>query len=198
MIFIFFLGAFFNRIRGGWLFDLAQKYPTLCKIIIALGLMEKDEIRFVKDLNAIVYGIVFASVVGNYWLALVFYASMRAAFSFGWGGYIDGMINCRIDHGKTDVRILDALLSHKHPVFTCWLALSLRGLMASIILSIPFYFFTAGWIAIAYTGLLMGTIYLLACEICERVTFRGNGWQWGEVVFGGYLWATIYLLAGEF
>lgn len=191
---VFILGAFFNRIRGGWLFDLAQTSYLLRKIIIHLNLMEETEIKYVKDLNAIVYGLVFGALTNIYW-SPIFYLSMRAAFSFGWGGYISAMIDRKIDFNRSDVVILDKLfLKKNHPVLSGFIALSFRGLIASIILSIPFYFFTAGWVYISLLGFAMGTIYLLACEICERVTFRGNGWQWGEVVFGGYLWSTIYLL----
>lgn len=211
LILIFSLGGIFNRIRGGWLTDIIKKnHPHILIFLKELEFWDEveNELKGVKDLNALIYSLVFTSLFFNYddeWKLFVFfmalfYGSMRGGFSWGWGGYIDGMINRKIDRHRTDVKLLDTLLSDKFPVFTCWLALSLRGLMASCVLYVPFliasYFIelSPSFYYIPLIGLAMGTVYLLACEVCQRVTFRGNGWQWGEVIFGGYLWSTIYLL----
>ena len=204
ILIIFTLGAIFNRIRGGCLTDLAIKYDWLSNIIFDLKLWDnkENEVKFVKDLNAIVYGITLTLGLNlPYYFVILNYLAMRLAFSFGWGGYIDGMISKKIDHNRKDVKILDKWFrSNRNPVASSFMALSLRGFMATTILALPFglaYYLglvSADYRYIPFVGLLMGSIYLLAMALCEDLTSRGNGWQWGEVVFGGYLWAIIYLI----
>jgi hypothetical protein len=45
-------------------------------------------------------------------------------------------------------------------------------------------------------GLLMGSAYLLAMEICQRIPgmVRGNGWQIGEYFWGFILWGSLAYL----
>lgn len=45
-------------------------------------------------------------------------------------------------------------------------------------------------------GLLMGSAYLLAMEICQRIPgmVRGNGWQVGEYFWGFILWGSLAYL----
>lgn len=202
-IFIFIIGGVCNRIRGGWLTDVIEKkLPSIIPILKKLSLWDKKKggLNGVKDFNAIIFGILFG-ILTKLWLAPAYYLFMRFGLAQGWGGYIDAMISKRIDHSRDDVTILDKWFrGDDEPVLSGWAALSLRGLMATIIISLPFlvyYHFTKNNLIlfIPLLGLAMGSIYLAACEVCERITFRGNGWQWGEVIFGGYLWATIYLMA---
>lgn len=181
---IFVIGAIFNRIRGGWLSDIFGR-----------------SIPYVKDINAIAFSLVFG-YLSEFIMVVAYYAFTRLAFAQGWGGYIGAIIDRKIHHDRDDVTLLDKWFrSDDFPVLSGWAALSVRGLMLTTIISIPFISFHLFMTELATSvyyipllGLAMGTIYLLSCQVCELITFRGNGWQWGEVIFGGYLWATIYLL----
>lgn len=202
MLFIAIIGAISNRVRGGWLTDIIEtRFPLLIPKLKKIGLWDKKKDGFngAKDLNAIIFGLLFGALT-KIWLAPLYYGFMRLSFAFGWGGYIGAIIDRRIHHDRDDVLLLDKWFrGDSVPVLSGWAALSCRGFMLTAILSLPFYiwFLLGGSHNVVYlplVGLAMGTIYLVCCEVCQRITIRGHGWQWGEIIFGGYLWAAIYLL----
>lgn len=128
---------------------------------------------------------------------------MMCGRSFGWGGYIAGMIDKKIDHNRRDVKFIDYLFlkGDNNPVLRCWAALSVRGLMWSFCLCSGFYAIKLlGFelsdriIFILPSGLLMGSAYFLAITICDKLTFRGNGWQYGELLWGAILWGSCFYL----
>lgn len=201
---ILLLGAIFNRIRGGWLTDLVNKTTTIKKILIKLKIYREGEVQHVRDLNAVTFSLVYCYYFSiNYHYSFIFYLSMRLAASFGWGGYISAMIERKIDHDRDDVKLLDKWFrSDRRPVASSWAALSLRGVMWSTSIYLAFlifeqlgYSFNDSFHYIPLVGIAMGSIYLLSCEIMQRITIRGNGWQLGEVLFGAYIWYAPYLLA---
>ena len=114
---------------------------------------------------------------------------------FGWGSYIGGLIDKKIQP-RGDSKILDYLFLRKttHPILRNALALNLRGLLWSSCLAIGFYISQAkiSYIVI-FSGLMMGFIYTLSCSIGEKIRSRGDGWHVGEFLFGTYLWFICYL-----
>jgi len=202
MIFII-LGAIFNRIRGGWLTDLVDKTTATKKILIKLKIYRKNEVQHVRDLNATIFAITYCLYFNiDIKYIIIFYLSMRLAASFGWGGYIEGMISKEIQHNRNDVGLLDKWFrSDRHPVASSCAALSFRGVMWSTSIYLAFlsltyfgYEFNPSYHYIPLLGFAMGSIYLASCEIMQRITIRGNGWQLGEVLFGAYIWFTPCLL----
>ena len=199
IILISLIGALTNRIRGGWLTDIARKKNWISS---------QEEIPYVKDFNDFVYALVFSCLIDfRYdWTALggflILFGSMRLGRSMGWGGYISAMIDKEIDHNRDDILLLDKWFrGNDEPILSGWAALSLRGFIWSTCLYLGFlgvkyfgYELSPNFYHIPFIGLSMGTCYLLAIEICNKITFRGNGWQWGEIIFGGVLWGSIALL----
>lgn len=201
---ILLLGAVFNRIRGGWLTDLVNRTTTLKKILIKLKIYRKDEVQHVKDLAALVFSFTYCYYFDiSYYYSFVFYLAMKLGASFGWGGYISAMIERKIDHNRDDVKLLDKWFrSDRFPVLSGWAGLSLRGVMWSTSIYLAFlifnyfgYKFNDSFHYIPLAGLAMGSIYLASCEIMQRISFRGYGWQLGEFLFGAYIWYVPYLLA---
>lgn len=199
IILISLLGAFVNRIRGGWATDIARKYKWIGS---------KEEIPNVKAFNDIVYALVFSLVVGlklqysDLAVLLILFLSMWAGRSMGWGGYISAMIDKEIDHNRDDVLLLDKWFRGKdEPVLSGWAALSLRGFMWTLCLYLGFlgidylgYELSSSFYYTSLLGLSMGTCYLVCILIAEKLTFRGNGWQWGELLFGAILWGGLACL----
>lgn len=192
----FIIGAITNRIRGGWATDIARKKEWIST---------KEEIPFVKDFNDFIYASLFSCLIAlnRDWTCFAVFAllfsSMRLGRSMGWGGYISAMIDQKIDHRRDDVLLLDKWFrGNDEPVLSGWAALSLRGLIWSTCLYLGFlgikylgYDLNNNFHYIPLIGLSMGTCYLIAILVCERLTFRGNGWQWGELLFGGVLWQSV-------
>lgn len=202
-MFLIILGSIFNRIRGGWLTDLVDKTTTLKKILIKLKIYREKEVQHVRDLNATAFALTYCYCFNvEYRYMIIFYLSMRLAASFGWGGYIEGMISKKIQHNRDDVSLLDKWFrSDRHPVASSWAALSFRGMMWSTSIYLAFaildyfgYEFGDSYHYIPLLGFAMGSIYLASCEIMQRITQRGNGWQLGEVLFGAYIWFIPTLL----
>ena len=162
-------GGFINRIRGGW-FDIG---------------------KFKKPINHILFGIIFGH---SLFQMIVLGCSMWLGICFGWGSYIDGLINKKVQP-RGDSKILDYLFLRgtNYPVLRNALALNLRGLLWSSCLAIGFYLSqNKTCYIIVFSGLMMGFIYTLSCQIGEKLLFRGNGWQIGEFLFGTYLWLICY------
>lgn len=199
IILISLLGALINRIRGGWATDIARKYKWIGS---------KEEVPNVKAFNDIVYALIFSWVIGlklqysDLAVLLILFLSMWAGRSMGWGGYISAMIDKKIDHHRDDILLLDKWFrGNDEPILSGWAALSLRGFIWSTCLYFGFlgvkyfgYELSPNFYHIPLVGLSMGTCYLLSILICEKLTFRGNGWQWGEIIFGGVLWGSVALL----
>ena len=193
------LGALVNRIRGGWATDFARSKNWIS---------EKDKIPKVKLLNDIIYSTAFAVLLdfrdswNDLFCVLILFGSMALGRAMGWGGYISAMIDKEIDHNRDDVKILDKWFrGNDEPILSGWAALSIRGFMWSSCIYL-------GFLAISFlghdlpnsfhyiplVGLFMGSSYLLAITVCDKLSFRGNGWQYGEMLFGGVLWGLIYYL----
>jgi hypothetical protein len=195
-ILLFLLGGIVNRIRGGWLYDILHKYNInyLCP--------------YVKQFNDFVFAITFSYLLGNHLNNkgliefAILYVSMWSGRSLGWGIYINGMIEKRVIK-EEEIKIIDKIFLSKsnYPVLRNCLALSARGLiwtncflMGFVSLDCIFYFKTG--LLLQILGLLMGPIYLLSMEICQRIPgfIRGNGWQLGEFFWGSVLWTATYLI----
>lgn len=207
------IGGISNRIRGGWLTDIVRKMPKTKGILESIGLFgyrksSGGEVYYVKDFNALLFTSIMASKinVGQNWLGIaafaIIYSFMKLGASMGWGGYISAMIDEKIDHNRDDVKLLDKWFrGNDEAVLSGWAALSLRGFVWTNSLYLGFmcvkylgYSINNNFYYMPLLGLAMGTIYLLSVEICERVTFRGNGWQWGEIAFGAYYFGGIYCI----
>lgn len=163
-------GGFINRIRGGW-FDLGA---------------------FNKPINHILFGLTFGHSIFQ---VIILACSMWLGTCFGWGSYIGGLINKKVEP-RGDSKILDYLFlrSTNHPILRNALALNFRGLLWSFCLSVGFYLsYNKIFCGIAFSGLLMGFIYAMSCQIGEKLSFRGAGWQVGEFLFGTYLWFICYI-----
>lgn len=208
----FLVGAIMNHVRGGLLTKIVANRVAKKRNISytdAVTIVEPFFKTFSKNINAIAYGAFFSYLVGidflsKDWLVsmVIFYGSMRLGASMGWGGYISAMIDEKISHDRDDVLLLDKWFrGDDEPVLSGWAALSLRGFIWSNCLYLGFfviqylgYELSCSFHYIPFIGLSMGTCYLLAILICEKITFRGNGWQYGELLFGGVLWNLIAYL----
>lgn len=193
---IFILGALINRIRGGWLTDIARKYKWI---------KPEEEIHNVKAFNDIVYALVFSWIIGlklqysDLAVLLILFLSMWTGRSMGWGGYISAIIDKKIDHNRDDILLLDKWFrGNDEPVLSGWAALSLRGFIWSTCLYLGFlgikhlgYELSSSFYYTPLIGLSMGTCYLAMTLLAEKLTFRGNGWQWGELLFGAILWGGV-------
>jgi hypothetical protein len=194
LILITLLGAVMNRIRGGWLADFIYPYPERIKLLERFKLMKEGEMVGVKMLNAAVFGIVFGLLTNPY-LIPIHALVLRLAFAPGWGGYIGAILDRKIYKDRRDILILDKWFrGEKFPVFNGWAALSLRGLMLTAVLAVPFIFYTKFWFLMGLVGLTMGSCYLIPAIICEHFGNRQSGWQWGEIFFGAVLWGSYYYL----
>lgn len=213
-ILIALFGALMNHIRGGLLAVLRIKYvavrdkisyweanPKVSRIFNTIG----------KQGNHILFSVVFTASlhIQDWRLALlsllVLYIGMFGGAAPGWGTYINGMINREI-RDEEEISFIDKLVltgKADHPVLRNTIALSLRGVMWTACLAVAFFILSLFDIASPYlifgilpVGLLMGPTYLLAMEICQRITTRGNGWQIGEYFWGFVLWGCIAILIG--
>lgn len=212
IILVSLIGAIVNHIRGGLLTKIVANYVSKKKKITyeeAVKEIEPFFKSFSKNLNAIVYAILFTYLVSvpffskDFFISLViFYGSMRLGASMGWGGYILSMINKKVPHDRDDILLLDKWFrGNDEPILSGWAALSLRGFIWATCLYLGFlgikylgYSLSPNFYYIPFVGLSMGTCYLLAIEICNKITFRGNGWQWGEIIFGAFLWGGVSCL----
>ena len=183
-------------------------YEAVDAIVIA----ERFWKPFGKHLHVIVFALTFAFVVpvilNPTWVtAAVLYASMLAGQSVGWGQYINGMINKK-STGIKEIAIIDWLILdtfHDRPIFANTLALSIRGLIWSMCITVGFAIIIISTMSdprnlswIPSSGLMMGPLYLLAMELCQRMKgfSRGNGWQFGEYFTGFFFWGTWAFLMG--
>ena len=197
------IGATVNRIRGGGLTDIVRTKPKLKAFLEKIKLFgykkeKKGTVYYVKDFNDLVFAYCFTFWMPLAWESLACFlligAGMRGGRSFGWGGYIESIVDEKINHDRDDILFLDKWFrGNDEAVLSGWAALSIRGLIWSALTYLGFYlasFF--GYPAInpyaALIGLSMGTVYLFTVEVCERLTFRGNGWQYGELLFGSVFW----------
>ena len=187
------IGAISNRMRGGGLHDVVSANPNLIKLCSKLRLWKNGSLLYVKDLNALIFGCWFGYLTTFGFIPL-YYLAMRISFAPGWGGYIGAMVDRKTYHDRKDVLLLDKWFrSNTYPVLSGYLALTLRGLMTTCILALPFIPYTPHWILLMLIGASMGSIYLLCIEVCGRITNRMNGWQWGEYVYGAFLWGAYHV-----
>jgi hypothetical protein len=187
------IGAIINRIRGGEATDLLRNSGIIAK---------NKSVPFVKDFNDVVFGSLFTLAfthslsLQTLGIFVILFSAMRAGRSFGWGSYIGGIIDRKVSD-RVDVEFISQflLLKKDHPVLRETAALSVRGLMWSFFLFVGFcmvgemtYCAYLSFFWILPLGLLMGPCYLLTCTVCEKFTFRGNGWQYGELLWGAVIW----------
>lgn len=189
-----YVGAVLNRVRGGGLHHTVEKYKSLKAFCKKYNLLAEDgSIKFVKDIHALAFAILFGYLTNMYYVVLYF-AAMRLNFGPGWGGYIGAMVDKAITHNRRDVLILDKWFrSDRHPVFSGWAALTLRGLMGTAILALPFWFFSNHILVLVLCGLSMGTVYLISIELAGKLAKdRCKGWHYGEYFYGALLWGCTY------
>lgn len=198
------IGALMNRIRGGMLNDWLGNTgiwalisgKTLNDIVFAawftflfgitsLG-FENNEPIYEVNFSLTAFSILF----GAMWLGRL----------PGWGTYIGGMIDKMVKPEKEIEQIDELVLSKtNYPVLRNTVALSLRGLMWSIMLAVGFFMAKVfafpqinmvSVVQFSLCGLLMGPTYLITMEFIEKVLKknRGLGWSWGEHVWGFVLW----------
>ena len=170
MIIIAAIGAIVNRIRGGWATDIAH----------ARGWLDKSKkIPFVKPFNALVWATTWCFYLGFTWYAfLILFLSMWAGGAIGWGGYIESMINKKINHDRDDLLLLDKWFrGNDEAVLSGWAATSLRGAIWSTSLYLGFlsltflsYYLPPSFHYIPLVGLLMGSVYLISMKICEWIS----------------------------
>jgi hypothetical protein len=209
------LGALINKIRGGLIADLYYKYLIKdgYEPVAAIVISEDFWKPSAKHFNCFMFAIVFTPFFGLINIAqslfcfALLYAGMLGGSSWGWGAYINAMIDGKVDFDRTDAPIADNVFFYliKKPVLAGWAALSVRGFMWTICISSSLVILesigintpSAGFL-IAPVGLLMGSCYLISMEICQRIPFmiRGNGWQIGEYVFGAVLWGSLAYFLG--
>lgn len=161
----------------------------------------KRVVWFLDHCGRISHDIIFALVFAfSWWSIPVLAGAMAAGRSFGWGRYIGGIINRRIDlDEEPELAWLDKILLNKtdHPVTRCTVALSVRGLVWSLFLALGFYIASAdiSYFILTPIGLTMGIVYLTMVEICGKIANRRDqGWVFGEIVFGAVLWGSISYL----
>lgn len=174
MILIFLiLGAFFNRIRGGWLFTSNGGAVN----VLAFGLT---------------VGIILQSVMAGVAAA----AGMWIGQAPGWGRYI-GALGGWEDKELTEFLPVDAMIEWAKYSKRLWgyLGLSLRGAVWGIAVgvAVAFWIPSAGILA-PFVGLLMAPCYLATIEAARWLKVKnpaGTGWEWGEYLFGAVFWAFI-------
>lgn len=201
------LGALMNKIRGGLLTNLYASYLMRkdYEWEDAIEKAEKFLKPFSKQLHAIVFAFTFiylvpTTLIIDWYDVVILYSAMFAGQSFGWGQYIEGMINKKMPT-EPEIKIIDlvTIRNIKDPVLACCAALSLRGALWSFCVLVGLA--TVIMIdlddpkninLIFPTGFLMGPLYLLAMELCERLKgfTRGNGWQFGEYFTGFFFWGS--------
>lgn len=206
------IGALANHIRGGLLTVLRMEY-LMKRYGYTWGQVSEMVGNTLKTLgkqgNHILFALLYTTqlYVSPWYLvglsSVLLYAGMYGGASMGWGTYINGMISREIRDEK-EITVIDSLVlkgKTDHPVLRNTVALSLRGLLWTICLSVAFSLvsiFTKVSALLIFgilpVGLLMGPTYLLAMEICQRITFRGNGWQVGEYFWGFVLWGSVAIL----
>lgn len=196
LIIISFVGAVLNRVRGGGLHHTIERYVRFKILCLRLNLLAKDgSFKFVKDIHALCYGLLFGYLT-SYSLIVVYFAAMRLNFGPGWGGYIGAMIDRAISHNRRDIMFLDKWFrSDRFPRLSGFLALTIRGLLGTIILAIPFFILTPKYFILALSGLLMGLVYLISIELSGFFfKDRTKGWHYGEYFYGALLWGLSYYI----
>jgi len=198
------IGSVINRVRGGGLTNLSWDMNW------TNDKKESPTKSIGKHLNDLVFAGIFSYLITfafnkeYIWSFIILFFAMWIGRSFGWGTYINGIIERKV-LPEEEIKWIDKLLlsNTNYPLLRNTAALSLRGLIWTSCLTagfaiinlfnpIPFSIFV-----LPLVGLLMGTTYFLTMEICERhdKKYRGNGWSLGEWFWGFILWgACAYLL----
>ena len=187
------IGAITNRIRGG----------ALTNLLWRLRLVRNGDESFIKpfskNLNDFIFAAIFSFILDidldwhGAWCFASLFTGMRLGRSFGWGVYIDDMVNKKVSQ-RSEIFFIDYLFLRRidHPLLRNAAALSTRGLMWTLSLAISFYPFCENALWIILIGLFMSPCYLLAMDICEFFdsSKRGSGWALGEVIWGFALWGS--------
>lgn len=208
------LGALMNKIRGGLLAALYAKRLVRLYHLPFVEAEQRAENKFKffgKHIHHLVFALVFTLIISPVTTSqridcfLLLSVAMLAGSCMGWGNYINAMIDGTVDKNRKDAIIADGIffaLSDR-PVLAGFFALSFRGLMWTSLLIISLFMIALFLIPISGksflifpVGLLMGSAYLLAMEICQRIPgmVRGNGWQIGEYFWGFILWGSLAYL----
>lgn len=143
-----------------------------------------------KIANDIIYGFVIFFLTFSYPIALISIPAMSAGRSFGWGDYIGALFGYRKTKLK-EVVFIDFLIKPLINFSIVWgfIGLSLRGLVWSLFLALPLYFYIGSNAQfLALVGLSMGVTYKL-CRML--VNDDSKAWALGERVFGSILWGTV-------
>jgi hypothetical protein len=203
------LGAFFNRVRGGGLerFLVEKGWRTFIggKMIHDIVFAAWFTILVGMGYEGFVDGFASYSIDFDLGAALILFGAMWLGRAPGWGVYVGGMIRKHVT-GEKEIEQIDRLVLSEtdHPVLRNAIALSLRGLMWTVSLSVGFLLLKLMWystipvdgiILLSLSGALMGATYFIGIEFVERVLkrFRDEGWAFSEYLWGGLLWAIITL-----
>lgn len=197
------IGMVANRVRGGALTNLSWDMNWINE-----G-KESPTKTIGKHLNDLVFGGLFAYLCtysfNTKFLAAfsVLTISMWVGRSFGWGTYINGIIERKVLL-EEEIKWIDKLVLNKtnYPLLRNTAALSLRGLIWTTCLTAGFAIINLfnpisfKIFALPFVGLLMGSVYFLTMEICGRHNkkVRGQGWSLGELFWGFILWGACALL----
>ena len=133
------LGAFFNRVRGGWLLP-----------------------KYNRTVNAIAFGITFfTDCIVNSVLMMI---AMFTGMSLGWGRYI-GALGGWETRELSEVKFIDWFISPLKKRARIWgfAGLTLRGLLVGLPIA-----FIDNNICPLIAGLLMGICYLIPISIVGR------------------------------
>jgi len=208
------LGALMNKIRGGFLAALYAKRLVRLYHLPFVEAEQRAESKFKffgKHIHHLVFALVFTLIISpvttpqKVGCFLLLSVGMLAGSCMGWGNYINAMIDGTIDKNRKDSIIADGIFFGlcDWPVLAGFIALSFRGLMWTSLLIISLFVIALSDILISSEsflifpiGFLMGSAYLLAMEICQRIPgmVRGNGWQVGEYFWGFILWGSLAYL----
>lgn len=223
LVLIFFLGAIFNRIRGGGLTVLIRPTVKLKAFLTKIKLWHyKDTLLGSLTGNKVLCDIVFALTIGlychfNFWGMLFLVIGHIAGSRKGWGDYMYAIEHRKVPEKPNEIYLIDRLIldGETDAVFRGTWALNIRGIVWSFCLGMSLIAcdLAGNSVSIAsslvfFVGIPMGFIYSKTFDYCEakprnwmvklKLTksahSRSNGWGLGEMIFGGYFWAVIAFL----
>ncbi len=165
-------GAFFNRFRGGGGTDLLHYF----------GINKSFPAQ--KIIYSILSGLILAW--GNWLFLLPAIIGVRAAISFGWGSYISGLANNRLEL-RGDLEFVDNLVKDfKDATLANLVALSIRGAIWGLCIA-------ASMLEIKY--LILIPLFALFFPLSYYLTRKAkDSWGLGEILFGAICWSSYFYL----
>lgn len=160
----FVLGAFSNRVRGGWIFR-----------------------QYNRTYNALLFGIVLGLISGDILTGLLFAVAMFTGQSLGWGRYI-GALGGWETNRLEEVFFIDALISSFKDKMRLWgfMGLTLRGILWGSCLALPVMS-----IIPVIGGALMGVCYWIAIKLFDRAGWEYAEFLFGGVLWVSVVYVLI-------